>query len=294
MSGTTYKKRMGDRSDGRRLRSLPALNQFESFIMVKRNDACNQFSGSIEVTETDRWLRAKRAEGCKSMGMLHLFLAAYVRVVSQLPGLNRFISGQRLYARHDIEINFMVKRGYSIDSEETLAKIRCEPTDTIYDIYRKVNAAVDEIRADTEGNGTEKAANTLMKFPGLILKFAVWVLNLLDYFGIMPKSLLDVSPFHGSLIVTDLGSLGIPPIYHHLYNFGNLPVFMAFGAKRHVMELDRHGMPVEHKYVDYKITCDERTVDGSYYASAFKYLKYYMKNPQELEVPPEKVAEDIF
>ena len=156
-----------------------------------------------------------------------------------------------------------------------------------------MNEAVEEIRA-SDDSGTEKAAGVLMKIPRLILKFAVWIIKLLDYFDLLPMSLLRVSPFHGSMIVTDLGSLGIPPIYHHLYNFGNLPVFLAFGAKRRVVELDRHGQPVEHKYVDYKIVCDERIVDGAYYAAAFKHLKYFLKNPSELEHAPDKVLDDIF
>ncbi|MEG1789476.1 MAG: hypothetical protein RR230_02345 [Oscillospiraceae bacterium] len=294
MSENTYKKRFGDRKDGRRIRSLAPISMLIPYIMVKRNDASNQFAGSIEVTETDRWLRQKRAEGYKGLGMLHLFIAAYIRVISQLPGLNRFLSGQRAYARYDIVINMMVKRGYSTDANETCAKVSFEPTDTIYDVYRKMNAAVDKIRAEADNSGTESAASAFTKIPGLFLKFAIWLLNFIDYFGWLPRSILKVSPFHGSMFVTDLGSLGIPPIYHHLYNFGNLPVFLAFGAKRHVVELDRHGAPVERKYVDYKITCDERTVDGYYYASAFKFLKYYMKNPHELEQPPEKVVEDVF
>lgn len=293
MSEEVYRKHFGDRKDGRRIRTIPALNKFVPFAMVKRNDACNLFSGSIEITQADRWLRAKRAEGYKGLGMLHLFIAAYVRVISQCPGMNRFVSGQRIYARNTIEVNMMVKRGYTIEAEETNAKIHFEPTDTIFDVYRKINAAVEEIRADTEGNNTEQAAETLMKLPRVLLKFAVWLLNLMDYFDLVPASLLQASPFHGSLIVTDLGSLGIPPIYHHLYNFGNLPLFLAFGAKRHVFETDRHGMPVERKYIDYKVTSDERIVDGYYFSAAFKFLRYYMKNPAELEKPPEKVVEDI-
>ena len=293
MSEPSYRRRFGDRKEGRRLRTVPALNQFEPYIMIERNDACNQFSGAVEISETDRWLRAKRQEGYKGLGMLHLFIAAYIRVVSQLPGLNRFVSGQRIYARNEILINMMVKRGITTESEETCAKVVFEPTDTIYDVYRKMNEAVEEIRA-SDDSGTEKAAGVLMKIPRLILKFAVWIIKLLDYFDLLPMSLLRVSPFHGSMIVTDLGSLGIPPIYHHLYNFGNLPVFLAFGAKRRVVELDRHGQPVEHQYVDYKIVCDERIVDGAYYAAAFKHLKYFLKNPSELEHAPDKVLDDIF
>ena len=293
MSTTGNRRRIGDRKEGRRLRTLPALNLFTPYIMIDRNDACNQFAGSIEISETDRWLRAKRQEGYKGLGMLHLFIAAYIRVISQLPGLNRFVAGQKIYARNEILINMMVKRGITTDSEETCAKVVFEPTDTIYDVYRKMNDAVEEIRA-SDDSGTEKVAGALMKIPGLFLKFAVWILKIMDYFDLIPMSLLRASPFHGSMIVTDLGSLGIPPIYHHIYNFGNLPVFLAFGAKRRVMELDRHGNPVERKYVDYKIVCDERIVDGAYYAAAFKFMKYYLKNPNELERAPEKVIEDRF
>ena len=131
MSESNYHRRFGDRKEGRRLRTLPALNMFESYIMINRNDACNQFAGSVEISETDRWLRAKRQEGYKGLGMLHLFIAAYIRVVSQLPGLNRFVSGQRVYARNEILINMMVKRGITTESEETCAKVVFEPTDTM-------------------------------------------------------------------------------------------------------------------------------------------------------------------
>lgn len=286
------RRRRGDRREGRRLRTLPALIAFTPFIMIDRNDSCNQFTGSVEVSETDRWLRAKRQEGYKGLGMLHLFIAAYIRVISQLPGLNRFVGGQRIYARNTITINMMVKRGITTDAEETCAKVNFETTDTIFDVYRKMNEAIEEIRA-SDDSGTESTARVLMSLPRLILKLAVKIIKFLDYFDWLPMSIINVSPFHGSMIVTDLGSLGIPPIYHHLYNFGNLPVFLAFGAKRRVTELDRHGNVVDHKYVDYKVVCDERIVDGSYYAAAFKYLRYYLKNPTELERPPEKVVEDI-
>ena len=286
------RRRFGDRKEGRRLRTITPLMAFTPFIMIDRSDACNQFAGAVEISETDRWLRAKRAEGYKGLGMVHLFIAAYIRVLCHLPGLNRFVSGQRVYARNTITINMMVKRGITVDSEETCAKVDFELTDTIYDVYRKMNDAVEEIRS-SDDSGTEKAARIFMSAPRLLLKLAVKLIKLADYFDWLPMSLLRVSPFHGSMIITDLGSLGIGPIYHHIYNFGNLPVFLAFGAKRREVELDRHGQPVEHKYVDYKIVCDERICYGNYYASAFKYLRYYLKNPHELERAPEKIIEDI-
>lgn len=294
MADITYKRRFGDRKEGRRIRSLPSFNNFMPYIMVKRNDACNSFQDSLEITETDRYLRKKRAEGFMGLGLLHLFIAAYVRVVAHCPGINRFIGGQRVYSRHKLEVVLTVKRSLTLNSPETTIKVRFEPTDTLTDVYRKMNEAIDEIKADDSENNAENVAGTLMKIPGLILKFVVWLLTLLDYFGWLPKSILEASPFHGSMIITDMGSLGIPPIYHHLYNFGHLPVFLSFGAKRRTVELDKNGAPVERKYVDYMAVLDERICDGFYYATCFKYLRHYLRNPHLLEQPPEEVAEDIF
>ena len=293
MANSAYKLRMGDRKEGRQIRSLAPFYKIMPFIMVKRNDAMNDFADSIEVSELDRWLREKRAEGYKGMGMLHVFIAAYVRTVAYRPGLNRFVSGQRIFARNNIEVVLAVKKSLSTDSAETTIKVIFEPTDTIFDVYRKLNAKIDEVKANTGENNTEQAAAAFMKTPRLVLKFGIWLINLLDYFGLLPQALLDASPFHGSMIISDLGSLGIPPIYHHIYNFGNLPLFICFGAKRRVVELDDEGVPTKRKYVDYKVTMDERIIDGLYYATAFKYIKHYLHNPTGLELPPEKVDEDI-
>ena len=161
-------------------------------------------------------------------------------------------------------------------------------------VYRKMNEKIDEIKYGGEDNNTEQVAGALLKLPRFLLRFAIGCLRVMDYFGIIPQKLLDASPFHGSMIITDMGSLGIPPIYHHLYNFGTLPMFIAFGAKRKAVELDREGKPVERKYIDFMAVMDERVCDGYYYASSFKYMKMFMHNPSLLEVPPENVVEDLF
>ena len=293
MADITYKRHFGDRKEGRRVRTLPAYLNLIPYIMVKRNDANNFFQDSIETTQADRYLRAKRAEGYKGLGTLHLFVAAYVRTMAMRPGINRFIGGQRIYARKDILVSMTVKRGISADATETTIKVPFAPTDTIFDVYRKMNEKIDEIKADTGENNTESVAGALFRLPGIFLKFAIWFLTLLDYFDLMPRAILEASPFHSSMFITDLGSLGIPPIHHHLYNFGNVPVFISFGAKRRAVELDRDAQPTERKYIDYSVVTDERICDGSYYASAFKYMKYFLSNPQALEESLEVAEEDV-
>lgn len=289
-----YKRRYGDRAEGRLLRSLPPFYKFMSYIMLTRNDACNQYEESFEVTALDRRLRQLRVAGYKGIGILHFMIAAYVRGVSMLPGINRFVVGRRVYARDNIEIVLTVKRSISINATETTIKVIFEPTDTIFDVYRKMNEKIDEIKSSEDNNNTEDVAEALTKAPRFLLRFAIWALRVMDYFGIIPQKLLNASPFHGSMIITDMGSLRIGPIYHHIYNFGTLPVFIAFGAKRHAYEIDRHGQVVDNKYVDCKFVLDERTVDGHYYSQFLQAYRYMFAHPEIVETPPKQVVEDIY
>ena len=289
-----YKRRFGDRKEGRLLRSLPAFAKFIPFIMPTRNDACNQYEESFEVTDLDRRLRQLRVAGYKGIGFLHFIIAAYIRGVSMLPGINRFVVGRRIYARDNIEVVMTVKRSLSVDATETTIKVVFEPTDTIFDVYRKMNEKIDEVKTSDGNNNTEDVAETLCRAPRFLLRFALTILRIMDYFGWLPEKLVEASPFHGSMIITDLGSLRIGPIYHHIYNFGTLPVFIAFGAKRHAYEIDRHGQVVDHKYVDCKFTMDERTVDGHYYAQFLQAIRYIFAHPELLEAPPTRVVDDVY
>ena len=287
------KRRFGDRKEGRLLRSLDPYTKFMPYIMPTRNDGCNQYEESFEVTQVDRRLRALRREGYKGIGMLHFIIASYVRCVSMLPGVNRFVVGRRIFARNNIEIVMTVKRSMSVDATETSIKVIFEPTDTIFDVYRKMNEKIEEIKSSDESTSTDDVAQTLCSLPRGILRLAVAVLRVMDYFGWIPQGLLDASPFHGSMIITDLGSLRLAPIYHHIYNFGTLPVFIAFGAKYHKYELNRKGELCDNKYIDLKCVMDERMCDGHYYSQFLQGMRYIFLHPEIIETPPTRVVEDI-
>ncbi|MDR2357434.1 MAG: hypothetical protein LBD92_05060 [Oscillospiraceae bacterium] len=291
--GNGVKRRWGDRSDGRRLRSLDAYYGFMPLIMKSRNDAFNFFSDSFEITEIDKYLREKRLAGSQGLGILHLFLAAYVRVVCRYPALNRFVSGQRIYSRENIEFVMSVKKEMSASAGETSIKVSFKPSDTLDDVYHKINAEIDKVRKQARSTRTDTAARALMRLPRLLLKFVIFTLGVLDYFGKIPRPLMDASPFHGSIIITDIGSIGLPPIYHHLYNFGNLPVFVSLGAKRKALELTPDGGVESRKYLDYTVVLDERICDGFYFSQAYRYLKSILRDPRQLEHPPEEVTPDI-
>ena len=293
MKKRRFKRRMGDRPDGRRVRDVNGMQRFMPFIMKDRCDAQNTYSDSFDITEVDKFCRRKVKEGMTNFSMLHVLLAAYVRIVSQRPAVNRFISGQEIFARYDIEVVMTVKKSMALDAADTCIKVVFEPTDTIDDVYRKFNAVVEKSVGPNADTDFDNFANAFKKIPRWLFRFAVWLLTKLDYHGWLPKALLDISPFHGSMIITSMGSLGIKPIYHHIYNFGNLPVFLAYGMKRTVVGVDKDGQVTRKRYVDLKAVTDERICDGYYFASAFKLFKKYVEDPKQLETPPVEVFDDI-
>lgn len=287
------KRRWGDRKDGRRIRSLPPFNNFIPYIMPTRNDASNYYEESFEIAAMEQFLHNLRAEGYKGIGSLHFIIASYVRCVAEFPGINRFVVGRRIYARNNIEVVMTVKRDMSLDGEETTIKVVFAPTDTIIDVYRKLNEKIEEIKNNSENNNTERVATILCRMPRWLLRSILGILRSMDYYGLLPQALVDASPFHGSMIITDLGSLGIGPIYHHIYNFGVLPVFVSFGTKRRCCELNCNGQVERHRYLDCKFVLDERIADGFYYAKFLRNLRRIFRNPEMLELPPKLVVKDI-
>lgn len=285
------KKRLGDRYDGRRLRTVPPMSALMPYLMKVRADSQNQFEDTIDITNIENYLAEKKKEGYTDMGLLHVIIAAYVRVVCERPALNRFIAGQRIFHRNKLECLMTIKKDMLLDSPDTCIKVEFDPRDNIYNVYKKFQKRV--IEAKNEDGDFESVVGTLCKLPGLMLRFIVATLRTLDYFGLMPKALANVSPFHGSMIITSMGSLGIPAIYHHLYDFGHLPIFLSYGRMYYDEVVLADGTREKHHFVTFKVVTDERICDGFYYASSFKLLKRILQHPEILDQTPEAAVEDI-
>lgn len=287
------KRKLGDRYDGRLLRTLDPFYKIIPYIMRTRTDAQNYFEDRIEISGTEEFIRNKRKISNEPITFLHVIISAMVRTISQKPGLNRFIAGQKIFARNGIYISFALKKELKEESTETTLKVRFEPTDTFDDVVKKINKAIGDNKGVSSKNDTDRLAKLIMMIPGILVKFVVWLLRSLDYIGLMPKIVNRLSPFHTSVFITDLGSVGIEPVFHHLYEFGNTSSFIAFGIKTKEKVINSDNEIVNKKYVRLRVVTDERTVDGHYYALAFKLYRNLIKHPEKLELPPDAVYEDV-
>lgn len=269
----------------RRVKTISPMSAVIPFIMVNRTGSQNFISDSVDIEKVEKYIKEKQTQGMQNISMMHVMIAAYIRLVSQRPALNRFIRGQRVWTRKNVEVSLTIKKEMSLDSPDTVVKITLPPSATLEDVYTALNNEIVSYRANPGGD-FDDTARAFTRLPGLIFKFAVASLRFLDYFGLMPKAIAKVSPFHCSYFITSMGSLGIPPIYHHLYDFGSCPVFFSFGAKRRTYEIDNTGLVRRRQYMDFTFVLDERICDGYYYASALKLLKNILKNPWQLDEVP--------
>jgi len=289
------KRRFGDRAEGRRIRSIDPMAIVAPFIMPSRIGSQNLFQDSVNLAAMERFVHKKREEGFAGFGAMHVLIAAYVRTISQRPGINRFLSGLRLYARHNIEIVMAVKKAMNLEAEETMMKFFFDHRSTATDVFLQMNKKIEEYqnKKEEKENAFDKLARVLGYMPTFQLRAAISLLRWLDFHNWLPERLRRLSPFHASVVFSSMGSLGILPIFHHLYDFGNVPVFVTFSTMRKSVETDRDGTIHRVRHLDFAVTSDERICDGFYYASAFHEMRKYLKNPELLDNPPETVVADI-
>ena len=286
------RRRMGDRPDGRRLRTLNSVFQLTPFVMRHPADAVNSFTDQAEITAMESWLRVKREQGNGDLTLMHVFIAAYVRTLAQCPALNRFVAGRYLYARDRIEIVLSSGRNGSADAGSLAVKVRFLPTDTIYDVSRKITAQVGSIKADEDATRLERLAATLVKTPRFVLRIGTGLIRWLDYHGWLGEEWTGRSPFHGSAVISDEGSSSLPPMSRSLNSIGCLPLSLSIGRRRTAPEFTKDGRIREARFVDYTVSVDSRIADSAYIGAAFKAFRYYLNHPEELESTPSRINDD--
>jgi len=244
----------------------------------------------IDYERMARYLAEKGRDGYR-ITFMELFIASYVRAISQLPELNRFIINKRTYTRKDIVCSFAVLQDTADGSvKENVAKCKFDPHDTIFDVAARIKAAIDQTRKEDASNSTLKVAGLLKK--PLIANTIVFLGRLLDRYGLLPRYLLDASPFHTGLFFSNNASIGLPPVYHHIYNFGTTSLFVVIGNVERVVELDAGGTPVRKRIMPAGVTADERVCASMVYSKFLRQFQHFLHNPQELEAPPEQVYFD--
>ena len=279
------------RRDGKKIKVENVEYALTPHIMPDRCDSMNFTEVDIPLKPMQDFLNAKRKEG-KRISHLALVLAAYTRVIGEFPQMNRFVINKKVYARKEFAVGMVVLKAGKMDNG-TMSKVYLDPADSLEEVNEKITKYIEVNREDGD-NSTDKLAKILLKIPGL-LRFGVNLFRWMDKHGWLPRAIIDASPFHASMSITNLASIRTNHIHHHLYNFGTTSVFLAMGKTREVPRSGENGEIILEKCMPIGVVMDERVCSGSYYATAFKKFLKYLEHPELLEQKPdpEKVIKEV-
>lgn len=281
----------GFRPDGKRVKDIDPIQRIVPHIMSSRNDSQNFTQMYCPCEPMDEFIDAQLEKG-DVYNYMHMIIAGMVRIFARFPRLNRFVMNGRIYQRNSILVSFVVKKNLSAEAPDSLVKLEFTGLETLSEVRKAVDDAIEANNNIAANNGTEKLARLLTITPNFLIKFLIGTIKFLDKHGLLPMAILRLSPFHTSLFVTNLKSIKGPGLYHHLYNFGTTGIFMGMGKESMVPVVNK-GEIVVGKRMPVHIVTDERFCDGFYFVTAMKQLERWLKNPAILMEPIESLTEDV-
>ena len=281
------KRRWGDRRDGRWVRDVTGLQCVMANLMPNRTDSEVCLSDKFDVTELVKYLDAKNASHPEyKTTLFHCILVAVARMVRERPFLNRFIQGRRTYERDEITLSFVAKRRFADGADEALMVLNAKDEDTLDTVSRRIVGDIRETRkSEHSTGGIDGAVDAFAKIPRLLLMFAIRVIRWLDFWGLVPRALTDGDPNYTTVLLSNLGSIKCPAVYHHLNNYGTNSIMVTIGTLHKEEIIMEDGSKQVRDVVDFCATLDERIADGFYFARSLKLIRYIFAHPEMLDQP---------
>lgn len=284
----------GFRSDGKKIKRIDPFMKIVPHIMFNRNDALVAKFEDIDCSKLDSYILNKRREENVKLDYMDIIIAAFVRVYSLRPKLNRFVVNGRLYKRNNIQLCLTMKKRLVDSAEETVIKLTFDGTESIYDVIEQVHKTVKENSGVQKRNTVDKLAELFTKGPNFIIKYTVRFFMWLDKHGMLPKSILQASPFHTSVFLVNSRSIKMSPVQHHIYNFGTTGAFVSMGKETFqpvVINPNSNEIGIK-KLMPLGIVVDERICDGLYNSLSLKELNRILANPEVLDEKNLNVVKD--
>lgn len=282
----------GRRSDGKRIKTIDPYFKMVPHIMPKRFDAQIFFKNEVRCEPLDEFIKKHRELGT-SFNYMDIVIASAVRLLALRPQLNRFIMNGRIYKRNNIQISFTIKKVLKDDAPDTTIKLTFTGHESIYEIKERIDEEIKKNVGLSSTNETDKLAKLLTRVPNCVLKMTMGLIRFLDRHGMIPKKVLDASPFHTSCFVTNLKSIKLNYVYHHIYEFGTTSIFIAMGKEKPMPVVDENNELAVGKVMTLGFVTDERICDGLYYGNSLRLLNRILKNPAVLLERLDEVKQDI-
>jgi pyruvate dehydrogenase E2 component (dihydrolipoamide acetyltransferase) len=228
------------------------------------------------------YLAAFRKATGKRVTVTHLVAKAMAAALARMPDANAILRFNKIYLRKTIGVFFQVAM-----DDEGEGKIDLSGA-TLYDVEKKGLAEIiDEFehkvrkvkkREDPALEGTRSA---LKKIPFALMNPTLKLLSFLNY-----TLNLDLTSFgvprdaFGSVMITNIGSIGLDQAFVPLVPYSRVPILLALGAVRD-QPVAENGQIVVGKVMKVNATFDHRFIDGLHAAIMSRVLHEHMDQPEK-------------
>ena len=274
----------GFRSDGKKVKNMNIIDKAEPFFMPQRIDAVNYTTVKVKCDTIDEFIARERKNGV-SYNYMHIVIAAIVRILYIRKKLNRFIMRGSIYQRNTISVSMDIKKKLEDEGEQVTLKMFFTGRESLEEIKKIIDEEIEKNLSADEVHKTTKAAGKLVKLPDFLFRWVMAFIRFLDKHGLLPKSLIKASPFHTSCFITNLKSIKLNYIFHHLYNFGTTTIFVAMGKERVEPYVENNKELKIAKMLTLGMSLDERVADGLYMGKSLRLFTDYISNPDNLKTP---------
>jgi len=281
------KRKRGDRFDGTLIKDLDPMHVITPVLYPNRCDNEAFFMEKLDITRVRAYVRKKNIENPDTLvkySTFHMLVTAILKLLCVRSKLNRFIVNRLMYQRNELTASFVVKKIFSDDGAEALAIISADENDNVDTLHEKIAAQITSGRSEKVDKSSE-SMDIVSRMPRRLTRLFCQFICFLDKIGHCPKGLIDTDPYYTSVVITNLGSIGLKAGYHHLTNWGTASIFVTLGeVKREEVE-EEDGTKSMHDFIDIGMTIDERLADGFYYSKSLRLLKRILQDPEMLEQP---------
>lgn len=235
---------------------------------------------TVRMDKALAYIEAFRRRTGHRLTVTHLVTKAMAEALRRCPEANAILRFNKIYMRKVVTISALVVQTDGGKVDLTSAKIDHADSKSLLDIAREMEEAVRRVR-ERKDAALEKGKGTIQKIPYMFLNLFTWLIGFLmytlnlDLSGIgMPKDAF------GSIIITNVGSLGLDTAYVPLVPYTRVPIFVAPGAVKDAPVVE-NGQVVPGKVMNVSASFDHRFIDGFHAGILANTLRELLENPFE-------------
>jgi len=279
------------RPDGDLVRDESNVRRMIPYLMRGRNESAVYHEQHFDLTKTRPWLRAyNRAHPQAPATLFHLMLLAIAQAFHERPGMNRFISGGRIYQRKHVALSFAAKKVMEATAPMVTVKMKFEPGEPFAEAVKRIADTIANARTD-QVTMVDKELALALALPGPLLRMVMAGLRMLDRVNLLPGAMIESDPMYATAFVANLGSLGLDNTFHHLYEYGTVSLFATIGTTKKVLVVGPDDKPMTRVGSQIRWTFDERINDGFYCATAIKVAQRVVEDPERFFGVPQEASE---